>query len=215
MDHGQPARAYAVYDLLLDRQPGRKVRALALYYQAEVKRRRGEWPAALKKYKRLLSEQETGLESAGQFGLAVCYRELDEIGKARQCLKAVDLSPTDPLVAHYHLEMGLLDFAEEKYRSASTHLMRVGLLYDNEALCGRALLKAYEACRRMGDERKALICLNELAGIEPETYGRRYPKSAYAVKGKDLLDVHAKSGTLQPVDKLPDDQPPAAPELDG
>ncbi len=209
MANNRLREAYAVYDLLLGRSPGREVRALAFYYQAEVKRRAHEWKAALAKYQRLLAEKETGLESAARFGLAVCLRHLGRNSEARKALSRVELSPTDPLVAHYHFELGLLDLAAKKYATAAENLMRVGLLYDNELLCGRALLAAYKACRLAKDARKAIICLDELAGTGKQTYGKRYPKSPYSMEAKRLLKAFAEGKGMLPAGKLP---PPATAE---
>jgi len=201
MNHERLNEAYGVYDLLLTQRPELEVRALALYYQAEVKRRRQEWKEALAKYERLLAEKDTGLENAACFGLAVCQRHLGQPAEARKTLGQVELSNQDPLVAYYYLELGLLDFAEKQYGSAGAHLMRVGLLYDNESLCGEALLKAYEACRLSGDTRKAVICLNELAGVTPGGYGQRYAESLYTAEGKRLLRAFAETKTLAPAEE--------------
>lgn len=183
MTHEQLDRAYEVYDNLLRGSPGRQVRAVALYYQAEVKRQRGAWKEACEKYATLLAEKDTGLEPAGLYGLAVCKRNLGDVAGARQTLERVRLAPSDPLLANYYLELGLLDFAEKKWISAASHLMRVGLLYDNEKVCGEALLKASEACLAAGDREKALVCLKELAGAAPDTYGKRYPESEFTKQG--------------------------------
>lgn len=189
MDASEFERADKVYEALLApaRKPDREARALAFYFQAESRRRRGDWPGALQRYDRLLGESETGLEDVGQFGRAMCLRRLGRLDEARVALGKVSLRPDDPLAAHYHAELGFLDFAQQRYAAAVPRLMRVGLLYDLDPVAGEALWTAGQACLALEDRVKARICFEELAGTKPHSFGQRYPASEWTRKGEAAL----------------------------
>jgi TolA-binding protein len=194
MKKGQLDQAYEAYEALLSRQPSSKVRAISLYQQAELRRQAEKWPEALAKYDRLLAERNTGLENASLYGRAVCLRNLGLLTEARTSLGKIALLPGDPLAAYYHFELGLLDFAEKRFDEATSHLMRVGLLYDSEDLCGEALLKAGEACLASGNAKKARICYEELAGGKADSFGARYPKNKFAEEARKRLAEPSATG---------------------
>lgn len=187
MNNAEFDKSDTVYEALLRAKPDREARALAFYYQAESRRRREDWEGALKRYERLLAEEETGLDSLAHFGRAMCLRRMGKLPEAREALGKVEFTPDDPMVAHYLAEIGHLDFAEKRYTNAAAQLMRVGLLYDDEFLCGEALLVAGQASLKAGDREKARTCFRELAGEIEGGYGTRYPKSRFTQLGRDAL----------------------------
>ncbi len=202
MHEGDLERAAAVFETLLARGIGGEVEAIALFHRGEVARQRRAWAEALSLYDQLLARVETlarerevagtlaSLRNQGRYGAAVCLRHLERYDEAAARLAAMTLHPEDPFAAYLIEERGNLAYARGECALAAEHLMRVGLLADDAELAGRALLKAGAACEAAGEERmrkKARICYEELAGLAPESYGKRYPQSPYVTKGKAAL----------------------------
>lgn len=218
--------AARVYARLLERNPGGMLQAVTLHHQAEVKRQIKAYDEALVLYRRLLGflgnfqpvdRTEAGfvrsLQNEGRHGAAVCLRMGGAYDEARAMLDAIEVRAGDPFVALVHFERGLLEKAAGRPRIAAEHLMRVGLLMDDAALAGEALLRAGEACLQAGDTKKARVCFEELAGIAEESFGQRYPESPFRKKGVQALAA-LDGGTDAPRDHSPDaeGEPPDAVE---
>lgn len=202
--HQDLTKAQRIYELLLRREKPGLVRAVALRGQAEGKRQAKDWQGSLASYDALLNllqeiEGQQGMLAAlrneALYGSAICLREIGKLPQARQRLGDIDAGADDPFMARVIFERGLLDFAEAKYANAAENLMRVGLLVDDEALAGQALIKAGEACEMANDPEKARICWDELAGKLEGSYGRLYPNNSYTAIGKKKSE---RTPTLKP-----------------
>lgn len=195
------AEAEEVFQTLLKRQPRGRILAIGLFQQAEVKRLRERWAGALEAYRALLATVErlrregatdqggalSGLLQQGRYGEAVSLRHLGRLAEARAALDRIQLAPQDPFRGNLLFERGQLAFAENRYAEAADFLMRVGLLYDDEALAGEALLLAAKACLAVENRKKARLCLEELAGAQEKSFGQRYPESPFATEGRRML----------------------------
>ncbi len=214
MKKNQLAEADSVYEALLARRTGKEVRAVALFYQAEVKRLRGDWDGALVKYRRLLAEKESGLENLARLGAGVCLREKGQLDEARTELTAAQFRPDDPLTMNHLYQLGLLEKAAGNPAAAAERLLKVGLLYDDEKLCGEALLLGGECLARAREQglaeaeknapagglsparkaelalpflRKERLCYRELAGEDEQSFGRRHPQNPLIAEGRTRL----------------------------
>lgn len=213
---GDWENADQVYARLLGRKPGGMLQAVTLHHQAEVKRKTAAHDEALTLYRQLLGFLQTfrpvdrteegfvrSLANEGRHGAAVCLRMRGDHDEARAMLDSIEVRAGDPFVALVHFERGLLEKAAGRPRIAAEHLMRVGLLMDDEALAGEALLRAGEACLEAGDRKKARVCFEELAGIPEDSYGQRYPESPFRRKGIQALaalNTGGQPATSQPTE---------------
>lgn len=220
------AEADRVYAQLLARNPGGMLQAVTLHHQAEVKRQTASYDEALALYRQLLRFLDTfqpmdrteagfvrSLQNEGRHGAAICLRMEGTYDEARAMLDAIEVRAGDPFVALVHFERGLLEKAAGRPRIAAEHLMRVGLLMEDAALAGEALLRAGEACLEAGDINKARVCFEELAGVGEESYGQRYPESPFRDEGiKALAALDAQEPVEgETVDAPPPSTPAAAP----
>jgi|GEM_PF-2786674 len=203
-------KAVTVYRALLERHPGPKVRTMTLFYLAEILREQKDWDAAIENYRLLASDKDARYRSMAHFGLAVCLRETGHLDEARAAMDEVELSPDDPLRAALELERGLLAKAQGRTDVALRRFLRVGLLYDDLEVCGRALYEAGRLAEAQEDYDKARTCYEELTGATPHSYGAKYAEqSPWSRKAEERLQ--ALSATQQ----APSEEQPSAPESTG
>lgn len=189
----------ALYRTMECRRLSSKTRLFLYDRHACLKTRLQDWRGALFLYHSMLEfiaflrgrEEKDSLyrieERIALLGKAAALRELGQLREARAIVDSLSTPAGDPLTFRIFLEKGLLDLAEHRWASAAGYLLWVGLLSSHADLAGAALYRAGEACLHQRDLRKARFCLEELAGIPTESFGRRYPDSPWTAQGRATL----------------------------
>jgi len=185
LQHDNPEKADEAYTALLERHPGPKMDAATRYYRAEAKRRKAiradrkeAWETAADSFRQLAERDDPRFNALARFGLGQCLRELGRLDEARAALRVVEFAPEDPMQARLLFELALLDEAQDRTESAVRRFLRVGLLYDDQELCGEALFRAGRLSEAAGDLEKAMVCYRELADDRAGSYGARYGKTS-------------------------------------
>lgn len=174
-----------IYETLLKRHPDGEIRAITLYYLAEIQRKRNEYAKAIENYKRLAIEKGQRFQSLANFGLGMCLRKTGKPEEAKKAYEKVFFPAEDPLMASLHLELGLIEKETGTPEEAIKHFMRVGLLYDEINVCGEALWEAGQLFEKQGQKQKAVTCYKELT---EGAYGEKYTtKSNWSKLAKERL----------------------------